>query len=126
MPYGRSEISIVAPDNAEAGARVNVEVRIKNIANFTMDALPGFCRANGIRLFPGTLDELIKTLHPGETASWYDSFIMAESDVLLHVESWWENTYVLHKDDTAEKTITLEAPAEPQFRGFAVEEYTRG
>ncbi|MBA7690462.1 hypothetical protein ES703_98989 [subsurface metagenome] len=114
MPYGRSEISIVAPGSAEAGALVSLEVVIKNVADFTMYALPGFCSVNGKPLFSGTVAELIKTLEPGETASWYDRFIMAESDVLVHVESWWENTYVLHRDDTDEKTITIEVPS-PEF-----------
>ena len=102
-----TEIIIVAPDSANAGDTVPVEVKITNISAGTIDALPGFCYVNGGQLFVRPIDELFRTLGPGQSASWYDDFTMPGFSVTVDVGSWWENAKVLHQDIRAEKNIEL-------------------
>jgi len=114
-----SEISIVAPDSARAGSVVNVEVRIRNLQDYTIYAIPV------IDIDGGRDEGSYETIVPGQTRSWYFQFTMPTRSVPVAAESWCEDTFEWHPDDTAQKTITLEA-LEPEFRSFAVKEYTKG
>jgi len=103
-----TEIIIVAPDSANAGDTVPVEVKITNISAGTIDVLPGFCSVNGEKLFLRPVDEILRTLGPGQSASWHDDFTMPGSSVTVHIESWWERPpKALHRDNIAEKNIEL-------------------
>jgi len=103
-----TEILIMVPTTAKAGAVVAVEARITNLCGDVISALPGFSSVNGMQLFPGAFDELVQTIRIGETASWHDSFMMPESDASIHAESWFEGAgLALHKDDEVDAAISL-------------------
>ena len=97
-----SEIEIVAPSTAEAGAIVDVEVRITNLVDYTIYAIP-VLRVNGEWAAEGSYERIV----PGETRSWYFQFTMPEQSVKVTAESWCEDTFEWHLDDTAQKTIVL-------------------
>ncbi len=120
-PYGVAEITIAAPDSAKAGQQVSVTFTIKNVGDEWISATPGFATVDGIDL-PFYLSDL-RGLSPGQSASWTRSFTMPNKDIAIHAESWWENTYVLHKDGTAApKAVTL--IVEQEFANFAISDYS--
>ena len=48
-----------------------------------------------------------KIVHAGETASWYDSFVIPDKDVRVYAESWYKGTdNVWYSDDSSEKSIS--------------------
>jgi len=129
-----TSITMVAPDEAAAGSNVPVDITVKNISSmwylFVMAAL----WVDGEYISLGALGTGL-TLNPGETASVSVSFIMPSKDVVLTGETIVEldEDYTII-DDTVTKQVALSVappppppppPAEPQFRGFAVKEYTR-
>ena len=96
-----SKIEIVAPSTAEAGATVDLEVRITSLVDYTIYAIP-VIDVNGGR-DEGSYEAIV----PGETRSWYFQFMMPEESVTIIAESWCEDTFEWHLDDTAQKTIVL-------------------
>ena len=106
-----SDISIVAPNNAQAGDTVNVEARIRNLHDFAINLTATMGRVNGEVLRFGAIHKVVGA---GETESWYDSFIMPNSGVVVSVESWYLGTDgIWHSDDRAEIAIALEVEAPP-------------
>ena len=96
-----SKIEIVAPSSAEAGATVVVEVRITSLVDYTIYAIPV------IDVDGGRDEGSYEAIVPGETRSWYFQFTMPEQSVKITAESWCEDTFEWHLDDTAQKTIVL-------------------
>ena len=96
-----SEIEIVAPSIAEVGAPVDVEVRITNLVDYTIYAIP-VINVNG-----DIKEGSYETIVPGETHSWYFQFTMPEQSVKVTAESWCEDTFEWHLDDTAQINIAL-------------------
>jgi len=98
-----SDISIVAPDSAVAGSVVNLEVRITNLVDYTIYAIPV------LDVDGGRNEGNYETIVPGQTRSWYFQFTMPSRSVTVKAESWCESNYFdWHLDDTAQKTISLE------------------
>ncbi|GAI13246.1 unnamed protein product, partial [marine sediment metagenome] len=103
-----TDISIVAPDDAQVGDTVNVEARIKNLWDGTINLTATMGRADDTVLRFGAIHKFVRA---GETESWYDSFIMTCKGVVVSVESWYKaedgNWY---SDDRAEKVVALQTP----------------
>lgn len=100
-----SDIWIVAPNSARAGDTVNVEARIRNLHDYAINLTATMGRVNGEVLRFGAIHKVVGA---GETESWYDSFIMPDSGVLVSVESWYLGVDgVWHSDDRDEKSIAL-------------------
>ena len=96
-----SIIEIVAPNSAEAGATVDLELRITSLVDYTIYAIP-VIKVNGdIR------EGSYETIVPGQTRTWYFRFTMPEQSVKITAEGWCEDTFEWHLDDTAQKTIVL-------------------
>lgn len=96
-----SEIEIVAPSTAEAGATVDVEVRITNLVDYTIYVTP-VINVNG-DIKEGSYEAIV----PEQTHSWYFQFTMPEQSVKVTAESWCEDTFEWHLDDTAQQNIVL-------------------
>lgn len=116
-----TEISVVAPPSAQAGDTVNVEARIKNLYDFNINMNP----SGQVGPTPLWFGSTPKDAAPGETLSWYDSFIMPDEDVLVSVHSWYLGIDgEWHPDDHVEVVVTFKelAPAGclPVVLGVAV------
>ena len=98
-----SEISIVAPDSAQAGQTINVEVKIKNLVDYTIYVIP-VIDVNG-----GRAEGSYETIVSGQTLSWYFQFTMPSEGVTVTAESWCEDTFEWQLDATAQKAITVSA-----------------
>ena len=96
-----TEISIIAPDSALAGQTVNVEVRVKNLVDYTIYAIP-VLDVDGSRS-----EGSYQTIVPGQIRSWYFSFPMPSESVTVTAESWCEDTFEWQSDATAQKAISL-------------------
>ena len=97
-----SQIEIVAPSSAEVGALVDVEVRITNLVDYTIYATPVLEVNGDIR------EGSYETIVPEQTHSWYFQFIMPDGSVKVTADSWCEDGFEWHLDDTAQKTIAAE------------------
>jgi len=103
-----TSISIVAPISAKEGERVPVEARIRNLTSYDIEATATIGRMDGTVLRFGAIH---KWLSPGQTKSWYDSFIMPNKGVAVYVESWTpmpELGGVWRTDNRAGVSIDLE------------------
>ena len=106
MPGLYTDISIVAPSSARAASEVGIEITIENISNEAVHAVPGFLTIDGVDVPPFGIEDL-RWLSPGQSYAWERSFIMPEKSVTVDVESWWENSQVLHKDNEAQQVVSL-------------------
>ena len=113
-----SDISIVAPDSAQAGETVSVEVRVKNLCDYTIYVIP-VVEVNG-----GIAEGSYEWIVPEQTRSWYFSFTMPSKSVTVTANSWCENFFPWHLDDTAKKNISLEEVV-PEFSQFAVASFSK-
>ncbi len=109
-----SQIEIVAPGSAEAGATVDIEVRITSLVDYTIYAIP-VIDIDGSRT-EGSYESIV----PGETRSWYFQFTMLEESVTIIAESWCEDTFEWHLDDTAQKVIAPEGVELPSLLPLAL------
>lgn len=100
-------VEIIAPASADAGSTVNVEVRIKN--KWT-DSVHIYCvAALHITPHPGNfIDWLDAWVAPGETRSFYGSFIMPNRNVTIIVHSLCAPD-LTYADDHKEKDVSLPA-----------------
>ncbi len=118
-----SDISIVAPSSARDGEMVAVEVRVKNLVNYTIYAIP-VLRVDGVWAEEGSYEAIT----PGQIRVWNFSFIMPSKSITLTAESWCESSdyyyFEWHLDDIATQGINLEE-LKSQFRGFAFQEYIK-
>ncbi len=88
-----TEITITAPDSAEAGSTVNVTVTIKNITEYTVYVIP-------VLDINGSITEgSYETITPGESFSWYFGFTMPTTNTTLIVSSWLETYNVEWQQD---------------------------
>jgi len=110
-----SEIEIVAPSTAGVGATVDVEIKITNLVDYTIYAIP-VLDVNG-----GRDEGSYETLTPGQTRSWYFQFTMPEESVTIIAESWCEDTFAWHMDDTAQQNIVSEEEELPPEEEDALE-----
>lgn len=98
-----TQISIVAPSSAQAGATVNVEARITNLCDYDLSMNP----SGQVGPTPLWFGRAPKEAAPGETLSWYDSFIMPDEDVSVLVHSWYlGDDGEWHPDDSVEKIVS--------------------
>ena len=114
-------VDIIAPSAAAFGDLVNVEVRVKNIGDFAFYIA-----------VTGRYDETVLTFSPdyaavdvGAIQSFTTSFTMPNKGVRVHAWSFYWTGEEWYQDDYDYVDIALEVSAEPEFRGFAVSEYTK-
>lgn len=101
-----TELIIVAPSSARAASEVDIEITIENISNEDINAVPGFLTIDGVDVPRFGIEDL-RWLPPGQSCIWERSFIMPEKSVTVYVESWWENSQALHKDNEAQQVVSL-------------------
>ena len=70
-------VEIIAPSSAVAGSMVNVEVRIKNLCSYAINLTATKGRVDGTVLRFGSVHRVVNA---GQTASWFDSFIIPNSE----------------------------------------------
>jgi len=105
MPGTYSDIWLVAPSNAIAGSTVVVEAKIKNLYAYAISLTATMGRVNGTVLRFGAEHKIVGA---GETASWYDSFVMPDKNVRVYAESWYEGVdNIWHSDDSDEQGVSL-------------------
>ena len=112
-------VDIIAPASAAYGDRVNVEVKIRNLATFGIYIAPTG-RYNGVDL---AFSPEYAAVGAGETHSFTTWFTMPNHDVRVYVWSFYWVEPDWYQDDYGYVDIALEAVPEPQFRGFGVTEY---
>lgn len=116
-------VDIIAPAGAAYGDLVTIEVKVKNLADYPIYiSVTG--QYDGVDT-PFSPD--YATVGAGATYSFTSSFTMPNNDVRVRVWSWyWPPMDVWYQDDYGFVDIALEiVPTTPEFRGFAVTEYTR-
>jgi len=107
---------IVAPSSAISGERVNIEVRVKNLASYPIYiCISG--RVNGLDLDFGSYYHSVPA---GGIQSFYDAFIMGGHDVTLEVWSWYWTGTEWYQDDHATKEISVTQLA-PVITGFEID-----
>jgi hypothetical protein len=97
-------VEIVAPSSAVAGSTVNVEVKIKNRYSASVHI---YC--------VGVLDSQTRFIDwqdawvsPGQTQSFYGSFIMPSQSVTLNIYSYYEAVDgYLYSDDSKSKAVSV-------------------
>jgi len=99
-----SEVSIVAPDSAAIGSKVDVTIKIKNV-----QAFPIYAYAIGVLDSEERFIDWLGYLIPaGVTHSFSGSFTMWNRDVTIHAYSYIEDEYgVAHSDNEAAKDVKL-------------------
>lgn len=117
-----TKISLVAPDSAEPGSVVNVQVSIENVSTIpephTIYVTP-VVRIDGI-VKEGNYETLVPE-GPGKMHSWDFEFIMPSQRVTITAESWCESFYFdWHLDATARKAIFLPGEAPTEGIGLAL------
>jgi len=116
-------VSIVAPSSAVAGSTVNVEVSIKNLCSYAVSLTATKGRVGDTILRFGTVQRVVNA---GQTATWYDSFIMPGSNVTVSVESWYKGSDgIWHSDDYAETKINLYSTPASEFGSIEITRYER-
>ena len=115
---------IIAPASAEAGKRVDVEVRIRNnhYTHLYFAAIASVIDSGvNITLRFGNKSEEVG---PFATVSFTDHFTMPDKTVRLWVWSFYWNGTTWIEDDSKYIDIALEVTT-PTFQGFAIGEYTK-
>ena len=108
-----TDITIVVPSSAEVGTKVEVEVKVYNKWTGQLH-LTVTGNADGIDLFFSNISMWVS---PGQTISWYDSFIMPNKDVRLSVWSWFEaGDGQWYADDGKYKDIDKTEPTPATFK----------
>lgn len=103
-----TQVAVVAPSSARAGVKVNVQARITNLYSQSLSLNPSG-QAGSTPLWFGKAP---KVAAPGETLSWYDSFVMPSEPVTLLVYSWYlKADGEWSPDDSVEKVISPKAVA---------------
>ena len=114
-------VEIVAPESAEAGATVNVEVKIKNIWTGSLHLYCVAVLDSAFRF----IDWLDAWVGPGETQSFYGAFIMGGGAVTINAYSHFEGTDgYLYLDDSKSKDVRQAALA-PVISDFTIADYAK-
>ena len=113
-------IEVTAPDRAEAGSLVTVEVRVKNIGkDHALVALTSSYDGVTFSFSPES-----RLLLRGEEGSFTGSFIMPGKSITVLILSWYLEEGWWVRDDGYEKHIGLREPAlQPTFSNLAIDQY---
>lgn len=121
-------IEIVAPSEAVEGSRVDITVRIKNLAS-----VPGAIMAVAFHSAQGS-GEYIEGLYPeqqwynvpaGATQSFPGYFTMPSVNITITAKSYyWGADSQWHFDDQMNKSVSV-TQLTPAFSGFAVSDYSK-
>jgi len=115
-------VEIIAPAEVASGDKVSIEVRVKNIGDYSFYiAVTG--RYNGVDM---AFSPDYANVGAGATYSFTSSFTMPDNDVKVDVWSFYWTGSEWYQDDHDYVNIRLKALPEPEFRGFGVNEYQKG
>lgn len=103
---------VVVPTSAQAGVAVSVQVKIKNTTEEALTIMAGGALDYGVTPWPAIVfTNGSAEVAASETQSFYGSFVMPESDVIVHGYSYYydeeEGTWI--PDDEATNGVTLVA-----------------
>jgi len=113
-------VAIIAPDNAVAGATVDVEVQIKNISTEQVHVYCIGVRDSAERF----IDWLEAWLGPGSVQSFHGSFIMPNEDVIVNIYTYYRDAEgYLHSEESLQYPIKVIVT--PQFGGFSITDYSK-
>jgi hypothetical protein len=117
-------MDIVAPDEALAGSRVDIQVRIKNVYNATIGIMVAGALEYGVTPWPGIeFPEYSANVPPGETHAFAGNFTMPERAVTVHAYSYWYGSDgYWHFDDEMTKVVKL-AELVPTFGELKIKDY---
>ena len=113
---------VAVPDEAEAGTRVTVTVRVRNVATVPATVTVTSWIVDGASI---DMDPDWTTLQPGEERAFGGSFVMPERSVTVAAVSWYltEGGWWM-RDDGHEEFIRLkELELQPTFRNLVIEGY---
>lgn len=119
-------VEIVAPGEAVAGERVDIEVKIKNTYSATIGIMAGGALDYGETPWP-TIDfpEYSANVAAGATHTFYGHFTMPDSDVAIHAYSYYYGSDgYWYFDDEKTKDIDV-AELISQFSQFEISDYRR-
>ena len=115
-------VEIIAPAEVDSGDKVSIEVRVKNIGDYSFYiAVTGRYNGADIAFSPDYAN-----VGAGATYSFTSSFTMPGNDVKVDVWSFYWTGSEWYQDDHNYVNIRLKALLEPEFRGFGVNEYQKG
>jgi hypothetical protein len=121
-------IEIVTPGEAQAGSRVDVTVRVKNIHTSSIGIkVVGVPEYEGLP--PGLYIDFpvpSANVSPGVTYSFSGYFTMPDRKVTVHIYSYWygaDSRWYL--DDQMTKVVDLAAVVSSQFGFLEIVSYTR-
>ena len=122
-------IEIVAPGEAQAGSRVDITVKIRNIYSVAISI-----RVVGVPEYEGLPPGLYISfpvqsvnVNTGSTFSFVGYFTMPDKKVTIHAYSYWYGTdSYWHFDDEMTEAVNLAEELESEFGSIAIISYQRG
>jgi len=102
-------VEITAPGEAQAGSRVDITVKIKNIYSAAIGVMAGGALEYGVSPWPGiTFPSPSANVNAGATYSFSGYFTMPDKKVTIHAYSYWYGADSLwHLDDEMTKVVNL-------------------
>ena len=119
-------IEIIAPAEAEAGSRVDITVKIKNLYSATVGIMAGGALEYGVSPWPGiTFPDQTANLGGGQTHSFQGYFTMPDSDVKIHAYSYYcSSDGYWYFDDEQTKNVQAGSD-ESEFGSIEIISYER-
>ena len=120
-------VEIVAPSSAVAGQTVNIQVKIKNKYSSTIGIMVGGALDYGVTPWPGIEFPADRANVPGGATQSFDGwFTMPDSDIRIHVYSYYYSaeTGYWYFDDEKTKNVSL-AELVPAFSDFKIKDYIK-
>jgi len=120
-------IEIVAPGEAQAGSRVDITMKVKNIYFSPIGIMAGGALEYGVSPWPGiSFAEPSANVNGGETHSFSGYFIMPDKKVTIHAYSYcYGADGSWHFDDEMTRAVNLADEVESQFGSIEIVSYVR-
>ena len=118
-------VGIVAPSEAVAGSRVDIQVKIKNRSASPIGIMASGALEYGVTPYPGVeFPANWANVDPGAVQTFYGSFTMPSSGVKIHAYSYYYTAEGWYFDDEMTKVIDL-ATLTPQVSEFKIADFNK-
>ena len=120
-------IEIVAPNQAVAGSKVDITVKIKNTYSAVISIMVGGALEYGISPWPGIdFPENWANVNAGATYSFSGSFTMPDKKVTIHAYSYWYGADgYWYYDDELTKAVEVMGVTEPSILDFRIADFAK-
>jgi len=120
-------VEIAAPDQAQAGDRMDITVRIKNTYSSPIGIMVGGALEYGVSPWPGiAFPDPSTNVDAGVTHSFSGYFTMPDRKVTIHAYSYYYGADgSWHFDDEMTKVIDLAAVPDSEFGSIEIIGYAR-